>query len=177
MTEKRRWGEVSEVYCYPTERCYNPMSYHNGSVWPHDNALIAMGFSRYGLREATARVLQALFDASLSMDLTRMPELFCGFARRPAEGPTRYPLACAPQAWASASAFLLLQACLGLSIDADARRVSCLKPVLPVSIDELRVRNLTVGAGTIDLDFRRIGDDVSMAIARREGGIETIVTK
>ena len=160
-----------------TERCYNPMSYHNGSVWPHDNALIAMGFSRYGLREATARVLQALFDASLSMDLTRMPELFCGFARRPAEGPTRYPLACAPQAWASASAFLLLQACLGLSIDADARRVSCLKPVLPVSIDELRVRNLTVGAGTIDLDFRRIGDDVSMAIARREGGIETIVTK
>ena len=160
-----------------TERRYSPMSYHNGSVWPHDNALIALGLSRYGLREATARVLQGLFDASRFMSLNRLPELFCGFARRPAEKPTLHPMACAPQAWASASPFLLLQACLGLSVDADARRVSCLKPILPASIAELRVRNLAVGAGTIDLDFRRIGDDVSMAITRREGGIETVVTK
>ncbi len=98
-----------------TEHRYSPMSYHNGSVWPHDNALIALGLSRYGLREATARVLQGLFDASRFMSLNRLPELFCGFARRPAEKPTLYPMACAPQAWASASPFLLLQACLGLS--------------------------------------------------------------
>lgn len=159
------------------ERRYSPMSYHNGSVWPHDNALIAMGLSRYGLRDATARLLQGLFDASRFMYLTRMPELFCGFARRPAERPTLYPMACAPQAWASASALLLLQACLGLSVDADAKRVSCLRPILPASITELRVSNLAVGSGTIDLDFRRIGDDVSMSIAGREGEIETVVTK
>ena len=161
-----------------TEPRYNPMSYHNGSVWPHDNALIAMGFSRYGLREATARVLQGLFDAGIFMNLTRLPELFCGFARRPAEGPTLYPAACAPQAWASASPFLLLQACLGLSIDASAGRVSCSRPILPASVRELCVRNLAVGAGTIDLVFRRTdNDDVSMAIDRRDDGIETVVTK
>lgn len=160
-----------------TERAFNPMSYHNGSVWPHDNALIAMGFSRYGLRAATARVLQGLCDAGAFMDLARLPELFCGFERCPAAGPTLYPTACAPQAWASASAFLLLQACLGLSIDASAGCVSCSRPVLPASIGELRVHNLAVGAGTIDLVFQRSGDDVSMAIARRDGGIETVVTK
>lgn len=153
------------------------MSYHNGSVWPHDNALIAMGFSRYGLRDATAKVLESLFEASQFMNLTRLPELFCGFERRPGEGPTLYPMACAPQAWASASAFLLLQACLGLSIEAQTRRVRCSWPVLPASIDEVTVRNLAVGDGTIDLVFRRTDGDVAMNIARREGAIETVVTK
>ena len=160
-----------------TECRYNPMSYHNGSVWPHDNALIAMGFCRYGLQEATVRVFQGLLDASRFMHLARLPELFCGFPRRPAEGPTLYPMACAPQAWASGAAILLLQACLGLSIDGSARRVSCSRPVLPPSIGELHVRNLVVGEGTIDLVFRRTASDVSMAIARRDSGIETVVTK
>ena len=93
-----------------SEARYNPMSYHNGSVWPHDTALIALGFSRYGLRDAAAQLLTGLFDASSFVDLGRLPELFCGFPRRPGEGPTRYPVACAPQTWASASVFLLLQA-------------------------------------------------------------------
>ena len=160
-----------------TERGYNPISYHNGSVWPHDNALIAMGFCRYGLQDATVRVFQGLLDASRFLHLARLPELFCGFPRRPAEGPTLYPMACAPQAWASGAAFLLLQACLGLSIDGSARRVSCSRPVLPPSIGELHVRNLVVGDGSIDLVFRRTASDVSMAIARRDSGIETVVRK
>ena len=125
-----------------SEARYNPMSYHNGSVWPHDTALIALGFPR-----------------------------------RRGEGPTLYPVACAPQTWASAAVFLLLQACLGLSVEAHERRVRCGWPILPVAIDEVRIRNLVVARGQVDLTFRRSGDDVSMSIARREGEVETVVTK
>ena len=108
-----------------SEARYNPMAYHNGSVWPHDTALIALGFSRYGLRDAAAQLLTGLFDASSFVHLSRLPELFCGFQRRPGEGPTLYPVACAPQTWASASVFLLLQACLGLTVEAQECRVRC----------------------------------------------------
>src|SRR5213075_1138820 len=101
-----------------SEARYNPMSYHNGSVWPHDNALIAAGFGRYGFKESAAMVLAGLLDASLFFDLHRLPELFCGFPRRAGESPTLYPVACAPQAWAAGAVFLLLEACLGLSVSA-----------------------------------------------------------
>ena len=151
-----------------SEARYNPMSYHKGSVWPHDTALIALGFSRYGLRDAAAQLLTGLFDASAFVDLSRLPELFCGFPRRPGEGPTRYPLACAPQTSASASVFLLLQACLGLTIEGEECRVRCSWPILPPAIDEVRIRNLAVGKGQVDLTFRRYDHDVSMSIARRE---------
>ena len=160
-----------------SEARYNPMSYHNGSVWPHDTALIALGFSRYGLRDASAQLLTGLFEASSFVDLSRLPELFCGFRRRPGEGPTRYPVACAPQTWASASVFMLLQACLGLTVEAQEGRVRCSWPILPPAIDEVRVRNLVVGQGQVDLTFRRYDHDVSMSIARREGEVETVVTK
>ena len=160
-----------------SEARYNPMSYHNGSVWPHDTALIALGFSRYGLRDAAAQLLTGLFDASAFVDLSRLPELFCGFPRRKGEGPTRYPGACAPQTWASASIFLLLQACLGLTVEAHACRVRCSWPILPAAIDEVRIRNLAVGKGQVDLTFSRHDHDVSISIARREGEVETVVTK
>jgi glycogen debranching enzyme len=156
---------------------YNPMSYHNGSVWPHDTALIAFGFSRYGLRDAAAQLFTGLFDASSFVDLSRLPELVCGFPRRPGEGPTLYPVACAPQTWASAAVFLLLQGCLGLSVEAHERRVRCSWPILPAAIDEVRIRNLAVASGQVDLTFRRYADDVSVSIARREGEVETVVTK
>src|SRR6185295_10807780 len=103
---------------------YNPMSYHNGSVWPHDNALIAAGLGRYGLTAQAARLLGDLFDASLFVDLARLPELYCGFARRPGEGPTRYPVACMPQAWAAGAIYLMLEGCLGMSIDTPGRRIT-----------------------------------------------------
>ncbi len=152
---------------------YNPMSYHNGSVWPHDNAIVAAGLANYGFKEATNRILTGLFDASLSFDLHRLPELFCGFPRREGEGPTHYPAACAPQAWAAASVFLLLQACLGLSIDASRSRVTFAAPLLPPFIEEIQVKNLTVGQGSLDLeidrDFRGIG------VVRRDGDANIMI--
>ncbi|HEY8503496.1 MAG TPA: amylo-alpha-1,6-glucosidase, partial [Gemmataceae bacterium] len=113
------------------EARYNPMSYHNGSVWPHDNALIAYGLSRYSLRAKALQVLSGFFEASVFLDLNRLPELFCGFPRRPGEGPTLYPVACAPQAWAAGAPFLFVQAALGLEINAPERRVSFSRPRLP----------------------------------------------
>jgi glycogen debranching enzyme len=161
-----------------TERRYNPMSYHNGSVWPHDNALIAAGFARYGLMTEATQVLTGLFDASLFVDLHRLPELFCGFPRRPGEGPTLYPVACAPQAWSAAAVYLLLQACLGLEVDGPQSRVVLTSPVLPESLPELRIRNLRAGRGTVDLYVSRHGpDDVGVNVLRREGQVQVVVAK
>ena len=110
------------------EARYNPMSYHDGSIWPHDNALIALGLARYGLKHSVAHLFKALFDAATYMDLRRLPELFCGFRREKGRGPTLYPVACAPQAWASATPFTLLEAALGLEFDAAARRNPAAQP-------------------------------------------------
>lgn len=160
-----------------TEARYNPMSYHNGSVWPHDNALIAAGLARYGHKEAVLRILTGLFDASLFVDLHRLPELLCGFHRRPGQGPTLYPVACAPQAWAAASVFLLLQACLGLSIRGPERQLVFVRPSLPPSLQEIRIRNLTVGPATLDLLLTRHEHDVGVEILRRDGPVEVITIK
>jgi glycogen debranching enzyme len=153
------------------ERRYNPMSYHNGSVWPHDNSIIAVGLRRYGLRELVLKPLTGLFDASLFVDLSRLPELFCGFHRRGGEGPTLYPVACAPQAWAAGAGFLLLQAALGLVIDGRRRRVAFYRPLLPPFLEEIRIRNLRVGEGTLDLVLERRDNDVGISVPRRDGDI------
>jgi glycogen debranching enzyme len=154
---------------------YNPMSYHNGSVWPHDTALCAMGLSRYGDREGAARITGALFEAAVEMDM-RLPELFCGFPRSAGEPPVPYPVACMPQAWAAGSVFMLLQACLGIRIDAASREVKIRDPRLPVGIDHLRIDNLTVGEARIALRFDRQGRrvvvktdtlDVNIRVRRR----------
>ncbi|WP_394841348.1 amylo-alpha-1,6-glucosidase [Pendulispora brunnea] len=162
------------------EARYNPMSYHNGSIWPHDNALIAMGLARCGFKDKTQRILGALFDASMFMDLHRLPELFCGFARRPNEGPTLYPVACSPQAWASASVFYLLQACLGLSFrptpNPDRARLSFDHPRLPDFLNRVEIRRLRVGNGTIDIDLQRHARDVGVNVLNKEGDIEVSVT-
>jgi glycogen debranching enzyme len=160
-----------------TEARYNPMSYHNGSVWPHDNALIAHGLTRYGLKEEVLRILSGLYDASLFIDLHRLPELFCGFGRRPGEGPTLYPVACSPQAWAAAAVYLLLQACLGLHINAPASRLCFSLPVLPSFLKEVQVRNLCVGEAVVDLLFVRYDNNVGIQVLRREGKLEIITVK
>lgn len=160
-----------------SEARYNPMSYHNGSVWPHDNALVAYGFNRYGLKEAALRVMTGLFDASLFIDLHRMPELFCGFTRRPGEGPTLYPVACSPQSWAAGSIFMLLQACLGLSIRGHLAQICFAYPLLPEFLPEVHIRNLKVGTGSVDLVVQRHLQDVSIHIQRREGDIEIVTIK
>ena len=159
------------------EARYNPMSYHNGSIWPHDNSLIAWGLARYGFRQLAARLLQSMFDASLYFDLRRMPELFCGFERVPGEAPTLYPVACSPQAWAAASGFLLLRACLGLRPRGLRRQLRVHRAFLPEFLPEVRVTNLPVGDARVDLLFRKHGDDVTVRVERRVGELEVIVIK
>ncbi|HEY3935565.1 MAG TPA: amylo-alpha-1,6-glucosidase [Gemmatimonadales bacterium] len=156
---------------------YNPMSYHNGSIWPHDNALIGLGLARYGIKSGAMRVLTGLFDASMVADLHRMPELFCGFARRPGEGPTAYPVACAPQSWAAAAVYLLLQSCIGLNISAPKKEVQFRYPELPRWLDRVVINNLKVGAGSLDLELYRENADVGVTIARREGEVNVVVVK
>ncbi len=148
---------------------YNPLSYHNGSIWPHDNALIAWGLARYGETRAAGRLLAGLFDAGQYFELNRMPELFCGFTRHAGVGPIPYPVACSPQAWSAASVFLLIQASLGLKIDATAGRVVFTRPALPSSLPELRIFNLEVAGGRVDLLLTRHDDDVSVRVLRRSG--------
>lgn len=154
-----------------TEYRYNPMSYHNGSVWPHDNALIAEGLSLCGFKEEALRIMTGLFDASLFFDLHRLPELFCGFKRHSGTGPTLYPVSCSPQSWASGAAFLLLKACLGLEIRGDEGKVIFWNPVLPRYIQEVKLTGLSVGAGSIDLLLRRYGKDVTVNVLGRKGQV------
>jgi len=157
------------------EKLYNPMSYHNGSIWPHDNAMVAAGLARYGFTNEAVKITGGLFDAGAFMDTQRLPELFCGFRRRAAEGPTQYPVACSPQAWASGSIFLLLQSCLGLEIDAANRQVIFRRPALPAAIDWVEIKNLRVGAGSIDLMLERHAMDAGARILRRNGPIDVVV--
>jgi glycogen debranching enzyme len=159
-----------------SEARYNPMSYHNGSVWPHDNALIAAGMAAYGYKEGAVKILTALFDASLFLDIHRMPELFCGFSRRPGESPTRYPTACSPQAWAAGAGFQALQACLGLQIDGTRRLVRFVRPVLPPFLERVEIRDLSIGTARLDLVLDRHEDEVALRVARRTGEVEVLLT-
>jgi hypothetical protein len=165
---------------YPVSRCHDathlttlhgrrpkrtrttPMSYHNGSVWPHDNAIIAAGFGRYALRQHATRVLEGLLDASNYFELQRLPELFCGFARRPGECAT----------WTAAAPLACLEACLGIGVDGAAGRVSFRNPVLPRALERIRIRNLAVANGDVDIVITRHEQDVGVTLTRRNGDIE-----
>ncbi|WOH83926.1 amylo-alpha-1,6-glucosidase [Bradyrhizobium sp. BEA-2-5] len=154
---------------------YNPMSYHDGSIWPHDNALIALGLARYGLKHSVAHVFKGLFDAATYMDLRRLPELFCGFRREKRRGPTLYPVACAPQAWASATPFTLLEAALGLEFDVARGEIRLRNPHLPAFLNEVMLRDLRLGASSVDLRLRRHGDEVSLEVLRTRGQIQVSI--
>ncbi len=158
------------------ESRYNPMAYHNGSIWPHDNALIGLGFSRYGLQHHLQRLLSGLFDTATYMDQRRLPELFCGFRRTPGTGPTLYPVACAPQAWSSAAPFALLQGCFGLEILGAEGEARFTRPRLPHFLDEVTIRSLKVGSSSVDLLLRRYGSDVSVNILNQTGNAKVNVT-
>jgi glycogen debranching enzyme len=156
------------------EKKYNPMSYHNGSVWPHDNALVAYGnrFSRD--KQLALRILTGLLDLSIFAELHRLPELICGFPRRPGKGPTLYPVACSPQAWASGAVFLILQSCLGLSIDAKQSQIHLCYPALPEALQTVRIKNLQIGDATIDIAFERQSQSVGVDILRRDGDVQIL---
>jgi glycogen debranching enzyme len=157
------------------EARYNPMSYHDGSIWPHDNALIALGLARYGLKHSVECVFKGLFDAASYMDLRRLPELFCGFQREKRRGPTLYPVACAPQAWASATPFTLLEAALGLEFDVLRGEIRLRNPRLPAFLNEVILRELQLGASSVDLCVRRHEDDVSLEVLRTRGQIQVSI--
>lgn len=154
------------------EARFNPMSYHNGSIWPHDNALIARGLACYGCKETLSPIFEALVRAATYMEHRRIPELYCGFRKRPGRGPTLYPAACSPQAWAAGAPFLMLQAMLGLEFDCAARRVLLVNPCLPASAGRIIVRNLALGEANIDFALCRDGDGVSVQVLRLTGDLQ-----
>jgi glycogen debranching enzyme len=159
-----------------TEARYNPMSYHNGSVWPHDNALIAAGFARYGFKREAARIFEGIFAASTYIDLRRLPELFCGFVRRRTRGPTFYPVACMPQAWAAASPLFMLQSCLGLGFDLNRSHITFEGPVLPDFVGEVKLLNLALDEATVDVALRRSGLQVVVDVLERRGSVRVVTT-
>jgi glycogen debranching enzyme len=156
---------------------FNPMAYHNGSIWPHDNALIAYGMAKYGLMKQANRIFTGLFEAAMYFDLHRMPELFCGFLREPGEGPVLYPVACAPQAWSAASVFLLCQACLGVQINAEKKQVRFVRPSLPEFLTDIHILNLQVGDASIDIDVMRLGEDVGITVRNATNDLSVVLVR
>ena len=156
---------------------FNPMAYHNGSIWPHDNALIAYGMARYGLTKQANRVFTGLFEAAMYFDVHRMPELFCGFSREAGEGPVLYPVACAPQAWSAASVFLFCQACLGVEVNAAKKQVRFVRPSLPEFLAEIHIANLQVGDGSIDIDVIRQGEDVGITVRNATNDLAAVLVR
>lgn len=156
---------------------FNPMSYHNGSVWPHDTAIAAYGLSRYGMMQEAMRLMQGLFDASLFIELQRLPELFCGFPFRRGEAPTAYPVACSPQAWSVAAVFLLLQACLRISFDGHEKKLTLYKPMLPDYIKQVRISNLRFGDEQFELDMIKYEHDLGIHLLKKPEGWEIVTIK
>ncbi|MGM4890021.1 amylo-alpha-1,6-glucosidase [Tardiphaga sp. 1201_B9_N1_1] len=157
------------------EARYNPMSYHDGSIWPHDNALITLGLARYGLKNSVEAVFKGLFDTAAYMDLRRLPELFCGFQREKRRGPTLYPVACAPQAWASATPYSLLEAALGIEFDVARGEIRFRNPRLPAFLQYVILRDLRLGESSVDLCLRKHENDVSLEVLRTRGQIQVSI--
>jgi glycogen debranching enzyme len=154
---------------------YNPMSYHNGSVWPHDNAIAALGMARYARTGDAVQLTSAIFDSSVHFDLHRLPELFCGFPRRESSGPTLYPVACAPQAWAAAAPFAMLQACLGLEILKGGLEVVMHSPRLPSFVDWLRISRVGSPGASCDLLLQRHPRSVGVEVIRKDPKLQVTV--
>jgi glycogen debranching enzyme len=165
------WGVRTIV---TSEKRYNPMSYHNGSMWPHDNAIIAAGALRRRDKSLALRVLSGLQELSLRVTQHRLPELICGFGSRPGKGPTLYPVACSPQAWAAGAVFMVLQACLGLEVRARESRILLHYTALPEKLRQVHIRNLRVGSGCVDLAFERHAESVGVEILRRSGDVDIV---
>jgi glycogen debranching enzyme len=166
------WGVRSVA---ETELRYNPMSYHNGSLWPHDNAMLAAGAARYDDKAFALRILNAQYEAALHFDLMRLPELFCGFRRKGREAPLQFPVASAPQACSAGATFLLLQSVLGIGIDALDRQIVLAHPVMPDDFEAISVKNLNVVDASVDFTVRRHAGSVSDSVDRREGKVDLVI--
>ncbi len=166
------WG-VRTVF--DGEPRYNPMSYHNGSVWPHDTSIAAAGLARYGFKEQASTILAGLYDAALASPIHRLPELFCGFERTTGFGPTPWPVACSPQAWACGACFLLLQSVLGLTFSPHGDQIKFTRPMLPEFLQRVHIRNLRVPGGVAEVVLHRHRRDVGLQVERKEGDFEIVV--
>jgi glycogen debranching enzyme len=166
------WGIRTLASCAAR---FNPMSYHNGSVWPHDNALITLGFAEYRLHGHVQRVVEAVFAAAMEMEHYRLPELYCGFRRARGRGPTLYPVACAPQGWAAAAPLAFLHACLGLKFLPELEEIQLRSPTLPRLINRLEIHGLRMGEGAIDMVIHGNGSDLAMAVPSRDGQIKAMM--
>jgi glycogen debranching enzyme len=158
------------------EARYNPMSYHNGSVWPHDNSLIAMGFERYGFRPGIEKIFEGIYRTASYMDYRRIPELYCGFRRRPGRGPTLYPAACSPQAWAAGAPFLLIKCMLGLEFDHAGKQIRLKRPNVPAFVGDLVVRNLQLGDASADFSVHCDGGHASVRILDVRGDLQVALS-
>jgi glycogen debranching enzyme len=159
------------------EARYDPRSYHNGSIWPHDNALVAAGLARYGFTREAARIFIGLFDATSFFELHRLPELFCGFPRDPDQGPTLSSVSCSPQTWASCAIFLLLGASLGLEIDVSKREIAFTNPYLPEFLPDIEIKQLRIGQALVDLRLTGMRKNVMIEVPRREGEVQVVVVE
>jgi glycogen debranching enzyme len=159
------------------ESRYNPMSYHNGSIWPHDNAIASLGLSRIEGRIGVMKILEAVMHASVSLGTGSLPELFCGFPREPRLGPIPYPSACHPQAWGAASIFLILQAMLGMKVMGAERRLVIDSPVMPPWLDSLKIEELAVGRSTVSLMIRRTPFGAGVEVMEKRGAAIVEVLK
>ena len=155
---------------------FNPMSYHNGSIWPHDTAICAAGLARYQERDSVVRLMSGMFEAAVHFNM-RLPELFCGFTRSAGEAPVAYPVACLPQAWSAGSVFMMMQACLGIRVDGWKREITVERPRLPIGIDNLSIRHIAVGEAKVDVIFERIGDRVVSYLDHRHEGLAPLVVR
>jgi len=151
------------------ERVFNPLSYHRGSVWPHDNSLTAHGMALYEFREPANQLFTALYQAALNFRDYRLPELFCGIERREHDEPVQYPVSCSPQAWASGAMFLMLRACLGIYPDAPRRTLRIVNPHLPEWMSEVTLRGMRVGSSRVSLHFTRTGEGCFVAVTETRG--------
>jgi glycogen debranching enzyme len=148
---------------------YNPLSYHNGTVWPHDNSLIVMGLCNYNFKRSAERVFTDLYEAALHFPYYRLPELFCGMLRQPNDSPVHYPVACTPQAWAAASGFMMLQGLLGIHADAPRRRLSIENPVLPRVMGDLMIHDMRVGKARVTLRVARQNERTFVNVVEQSG--------
>lgn len=154
---------------------YNPLGYHLGTIWPHDNSAIAMGFKKYGFEDEVNEVVTALYDACRSFDYYRLPELFCGVPRTRYNVPVRYPIACSPQAWAAGSMLQLLQAMVGLDPDAPSEELNIVRPRLPGWLESVRLSRLAVGNARVDLTIHRRDNRTEVDIAEITGRLKVSV--
>ena len=157
------------------EVSFNPIEYQLGSVWPHDNSLIAAGLRRYGYREQALRIFSSIFDTATHFEQFRLPEVFAGFSREQYPQPVHYPVACRPQAWSSGPLPYLLQSALGLIANSAASELEISQPALPDWLHEVTISNLGVGKSRVDLEYKRSGETTLVAVKRRNGDVKVHV--